>query len=135
MSAPPAPLPNERYLAIRRRVSATHDHLFVLANGKPLKPDGLTEVFIKLARRVGLRGGPGKPGPRLHDLRHSFCVRSLEAAIASDRDSVNRHMLALSTYVGHTSMAHTYWYIEATPVLLEQIAGETERAYVGRVSR
>ena len=92
-------------------------------------------MFIKLARRVGLRGGKGEAGPRLHDLRHSFCVRSLEAAIASDRNSVNRHMLALSTYVGHATMAHTYWYLEATPVLLGQIAEETERAYVGRVSR
>ena len=125
----------ERYLAIRRRVSATHDHLFVLANGRPLTPDGLTAVFIKLARQVGLRGGPGEPGPRLHDLRHSFCVRSLETAIASDRGSVNRHMLALSTYVGHATMAHTYWYLEATPVLLGQIAGEAERAYMGRASR
>lgn len=124
-----------RYLAIRERVSAIHDHLFVLANGSPLKPGSLTQVFIKLARQVGLRGGPGEPGPRLHDLRHSFCVRSLEAAIASDRNSVNRHMLALSTYVGHASMAHTYWYLEATPVLLGQIAGEAERAYVGRASR
>ncbi len=108
----------ERYLAIRGHVSAIHDHLFVLANGRPLKPGSLTEVFIKLARQVWLRGGPGEPGPRLHDLRHSFCVRSLEAAIASDRNSVNRHMLALSTYVGHASMTHTYWYLEATPVLL-----------------
>lgn len=125
----------ERYLTIRSSVSATHDHLFVLANGRSLNPNGLTETFIKLARRVGLRVGKGEPGPRLHDLRHSFCVRSLEAAIASDRNSVNRHMLALSTYVGHATMAHTYWYLEATPVLLGQIAGETERAYVGRASR
>ena len=125
----------ERYLAIRKLISTTHDHLFVLANGRPLKPETLTYVFTKLAREVGLRGGKGEPGPRLHDLRHSFCVRSLEAAIASDRNSVNRHMLALSTYVGHATMAHTYWYLEATPVLLGQIAGETERAYVGRASR
>ena len=125
----------ERYLILRKRVSATHDQLFALADGRPLSPNGLTGRFIKLARQVGLRGGKGEPGLRLHDLRHSFCVRSLEAAIASDRDSVNRHMLALSTYVGHSSMAHTYWYLEATPVLLAQIAGEAEHAYAGRASR
>ena len=125
----------ERYLAMRERTGAAHDHLFVLPTGRPLSPDSLTQVFIKLARQIGLRGGPGESGPRLHDLRHSFCVRSLEAAIASDRDSVNRHLLALSTYVGHTSMSSTYWYLEATPLLLRQVARQTERAYAGRASR
>jgi len=28
-------------------------------------------------------------------------------------------MLKLSTYLGHTDPAHTYWYIEAVPELLE----------------
>lgn len=124
-----------RYLAIRKRTGAATDRLFVLHGGRPLSSDGLTCMFIKLARRIGIRGGPGEPGPRLHNLRHSFCVRSLEAAIASDRDSVHGHMLALSTYVGHTSMANTYWYLEATPLLLGQIARETECAFAGRVSR
>ena len=124
-----------RYLAIRRRVGAASDHLFILSCGRPVEPDKLTYVFTKLVRQTGLRGGPGEPGPRLHDLRHSFCVRSLEAAIASDRDIVHRHMLALSTYVGHASMLETFWYLEATPPLLGQIAGETERLFVGRASR
>jgi integrase/recombinase XerD len=28
-------------------------------------------------------------------------------------------MIKLSTYLGHTDPAHTYWYIEAVPELLE----------------
>jgi integrase/recombinase XerD len=28
-------------------------------------------------------------------------------------------MAKLSTYLGHTDPAHTYWYIEAVPELLE----------------
>ena len=35
-------------------------------------------IFLRLARLVGLRGEPGQPGPRIHDLRHTFAVRSLE---------------------------------------------------------
>ena len=124
-----------RYLAIRKRTGGVEDRLFVLSSGKPLSPGSLTRAFIRLARQIGLRGGPGEAGPRLHDLRHSFCVRSLEAAIATDRDSVNRHMLALSTSVGHTRMSSTYWYLEATPLLLRQVAQETERAYAGRALR
>jgi integrase/recombinase XerD len=30
-----------------------------------------------------------------------------------------REMIRLTTYLGHCSPAHTYWYIEAVPELLE----------------
>ena len=101
----------DRYLAIRRRCGAASDHLFVLSTGRAINPDIVTGMFVKLARQVGLRGGPGEPGPRLHDLRHRFAVRSLEQTVAADRDSANRHMLALATYLGHNSVSSTYWYL------------------------
>lgn len=122
----------DRYLVIRKRVGGLDDHLFIVSTGMPPHPTTVTKMFVKLARQVGLRGGPGKPGPRLHDLRHSFCVRSLEAAIATNRESVNRHMLALSTYVGHTYVSSTYWYLEATPTLLRQVAQAAKNAHMGR---
>jgi integrase/recombinase XerD len=31
-------------------------------------------------------------------------------------------MLALATYMSHTRMTDTYWYLEATPQLLRDIA-------------
>ena len=124
----------DRYLTIRRRCGAATEHLFVLSTGRAINPDILTGMFVKLARQVGLRGGPGEPGPRLHDLRHRFAVRSLEQTVATDRDSANRHMLALATYLGHNSVSSTYWYLEATPVLLRQIARQVEHAHARRVS-
>jgi integrase len=86
-------------------------------------------VFVRIVRRLGYRNSTG-PGPRLHDLRHTFAVRSLEAC-GSDRQAVLRHMRALSTYLGHVDIANTYWYLEATPVLLRMIASATEGAFVG----
>ena len=35
-------------------------------------------------------------------------------------------MLALSTTLGHVSVTNTYWYLEATPVLLRQVSEATE---------
>lgn len=119
----------ERYLAIRKRCGGPDDHLFIVSTGRPPCPQALTATFIKLARQTGLRG---RRGPRLHDLRHSFCVRSLEDAIATDRDSVNRHMLALTTYVGHARVSSTYWYLETTPALLRQVARTAENAHMER---
>ena len=100
----------DRYLTRRRRCGAASEHLFVLSTGRAINPDIVTGTFVKLARQVGLRGGPGEPGPRLHDLRHRFAVRSLERTVAADRDSASRHMLALATYLGHNSVSSTYWY-------------------------
>lgn len=113
------------YLTLRQRIGGPSPHLFVLSTGDPPDHATVSRTFIRLARQVGLRGPQGERGPRLHDLRHSFAVRSLEQC-GSDRASINRHMLALSTYLGHACLSDTYWYLEATPVLVQQIATATE---------
>lgn len=122
----------DRYLEIRNSHGGLDNHLLILWTGKPPTREYLSTMFVKLARRTGLRGKTGEPGPRLHSLRHTFAVRALERASLPDRDSVNRHMLALSTYLGHSSVANTYWYLEATPALLKSVAGAAEEAYTGR---
>ena len=124
----------ETYLRERERRGGSDEHLFVLSTGRAMHPTYLHTVFVKLARRVGLRTGPGEPGPRLHDLRHSFAVRALESTLPTDRRHVGRHMLALSTYLGHSSTADTYWYLEATPVLLRQVSQATEERHEGRMA-
>ncbi len=113
------------YQMLRQQIGGPDPHLFVLSTGEPPDHATVTRAFIKLARRVGLRGPQGERGPRLHDLRHSFAVRSLEQC-GNDRASINRHMLALSTYLGHACLSDTYRYLEATPVLTRQIADATE---------
>lgn len=119
----------DEYLRARRRMGASDEHLFVLSSGRAVHPEYLTGVFIKLVRRCGLRAGPGEPGPRLHDLRHGFATKSLESVLSNERRDIGRHMLALSTYLGHTNAIGTYWYLEATPVLLQQVSEATERLY------
>ena len=115
-----------RYLQLQARIASASDSLFVSVEHGPLPYDTVAGTFRRLARSLGLRGGAGQPGPRIHDLRHTFAVRSLEGC-ASDRQAITRHLLALSTYLGHARVADTYWYLEATPVLLREVAeaGET----------
>lgn len=122
----------ERYLEVRLRCGSRSDRLFVLASGRPVSPNYLTATFIRLARQVGLRGGPGEPGPRLHDLRHSFAACALQSVASAGRSELGRHVLALSTYLGHATPANTYWYLEATPVLLNQVSEATERLHAAR---
>jgi integrase len=90
-------------------------------------------IFLRLARSIGLRGEPGQSGPRIHDLRHTFAVRSLEQC-RHDREAVARHIVALSTYLGHAHVTDTYWYLNATPILMGQIAEAGETLHRGHTS-
>ena len=40
-------------------------------------------------------------------------------------------MIALSTYLGHTNIADTYWYLEATATLMRGIAEAGEAMHRG----
>lgn len=122
----------EAYLSRRDRVFSVSDDLFIISTGRAPDRSTVRKVFVGLARQLGIRGPVGAPGPRLHDLRHSFAVRSLEAC-AHDYDAVRRHMTALRDYLGHSSILHTYWYLEATPVLMRTIAAANEDRFLGGV--
>lgn len=123
----------DRYLATREALGAKGEDLFVVTTGRAPRKGSVHIVFVRLARRLGLRGPGPTPGPRLHDLRHTFAVRSLESC-AHDRQAVANHMAALSTYLGHADVANTYWYLEATPVLLHDIAEAGERLFSGEAA-
>ena len=47
----------------------------------------------------------------------------------SEREAVARHFVALATYLGHTDIAHTYWYLEATPELMIGLADAAETLF------
>jgi integrase len=118
------------YVAIRDKLGGDGDDLFVVKTGRPPTKTRVHVIFVRLARKLEFRGGTGTKGPRLHDLRHTFAVRSLEAC-AHDRQAVGRHMAALSTYLGHADVANTYWYLQATPVLMHDIAAANEALFQG----
>lgn len=118
----------DRYLSARTKLGSLDGHAFVTTTGRRPSYATVRDTFRILAKTIGLGGQPERRHPRIHDLRHTFAVRSLEAC-APDRVSVSRHIAALSTYLGHSNIDDTYWYLEATPVLLKQIADAAELAH------
>lgn len=54
--------------------------------------------------------------PRIHDLRHTFAVRTLVSWYRDGAD-VDALMPRLSTYLGHVAPSSTYWYLTASPEL------------------
>jgi len=104
-----------RYLMRRRRMPSGAEHVFIATSGEPL-------AYPAVHHLLPARGRP----PRLHDIRHTFAVRALEAS-PGGRQRIGQHMVALATYLGHVNIDTTYWYLETTPELLGEIAAAGER--------
>jgi len=89
-------------------------------------------TFAKVSGQIGLRppihGHRHGHGPRLHDLRHRFAIRTLVRWYRAGLD-VDPLLPLLATYLGHVHVHETYWYLEAVPELL---ALATERLSNGR---
>jgi len=87
--------------------------------GTRLNASTVRYTFVQISCRIGLRK-PSKShgyGPRLHDFRHAFAVRTLLNWYRSDIN-VEQQMPKLATYLGHTHVNDTYWYLTGIPELL-----------------
>ncbi|MFC2173062.1 tyrosine-type recombinase/integrase [Acidobacteriota bacterium] len=115
----------DSYLCRRRCFATCDDHIFITVRGKVLDRSSVQWTFRRILKAIGL--DPARDGrrPRIHDLRHTYACRALEAC-PEGRDNVGRHMRALSTYMGHSKIDDTFWYLESTPHLMQDIAKTCE---------
>jgi integrase len=120
----------DRYLQRRCAYAPTETHVFVSLRRRPLLLHDVEVAFRTAARAIGLPDRPARARPTPHSLRHTFAVRALQAC-PDGRDAITQHMLALSTYLGHAKVADTYWYLEAVPELMTDIADRCERFVTG----
>ena len=119
----------DQYLEQRRRLAVTDDHVFLSAGNQRISSSMVEYTFRRIRRLAGIAPSRTRP-PRIHDLRHTFATRALEQC-STRREAVARHFVALATYMGHTDIAHTYWYLEATPELMTGIAAAAEALIAG----
>jgi integrase/recombinase XerD len=84
--------------------------------------------FDQLRRATGLDRETLGRQARLHDVRHSFVLRTLLGWYREGAD-VKAQLPLLSTFLGHVDPADTYWYFEAAPELLALAAERLERAW------
>ena len=88
--------------------SADHSLVFCRADGRPYLPDTITQVWTRLARKVGLKG------VRLHDVRHTHATLMLQRGV---------HPKIVQERLGHASIQHTLdIYSHVTPGLQEAAA-------------
>lgn len=118
-----------RYLQRRDKIYRTPTTVafFVGENGDRLGYYGVRATFVRLSRETGLRGPHDSRGPRIHDCRHRFAVRTL-IRWYRERADVEQLLPVLSTYLGHVKVSDTYWYLSAIPELLQLAMARVECA-------
>jgi len=119
------------YLARRRRYWAgrpVSPYLFVSNWGNRLNVGSVHRTFYTLSRQIGLRGPSDHHGPRIHDLRHRFAVKTLWRWYRMGQDP-DRRLPILSAYLGHVHVRDTYWYLSAWPELMREVMRRVERRW------
>jgi integrase len=92
--------------------------------GGHLGYDTMMWAFKRLRERIGLNNVSGR-NPCLHDLRHTFACNHLLRAYRENRN-IDNAVHELSIYLGHVTLASTYWYLSGVPALLEQCTKRSE---------
>jgi len=103
-------------------------HFFVAERGGRLLHQYVHRVFWRLSREIGLRRPGDRTGPRVHDFRHRFAIQTLLNCYREGTD-VEKKLPALSTYLGHTCVRDTYWYLSACPELMQEAARRLDRRW------
>ncbi|MEO0762622.1 MAG: integrase, partial [Pseudomonadota bacterium] len=98
------------------------DAFFVTCKGTRMTDCTARYNFAHVNQRIGLRAPERRfrhgRGPRIHDLRHTFAVRTMIDWYRTGKDPAHE-MIRLTSYLGHADPDNTFWYLEAVPELLE----------------
>lgn len=117
------------YVAVRGRLcpAPRTDRFFVSQTGRVLRKEEVEVSLRAITLRIGICTRTVQP--RVHDLRHTFAVETL---LGWQREGADIPALlpVLSTYLGHVEPANTYWYLSATPELMQLVADRLEQ-YLG----
>jgi integrase/recombinase XerD len=104
---------------------------FIGRKGDKLAIHTVQHSFRQLREYARIRREDGaRYQPRLHDLRHAFCVNRLVSAYETGAN-VTQLLPKLSTYLGHINLSSTQKYLTMTPALLQQACGRFERYAMG----
>jgi site-specific recombinase XerD len=116
------------YFAARGAPTDPKAPFFVNRSRRPLSTQKISAIFHRLVLTAGIAARPGRRGPRLHDMRHTFAVHRVLAWYRAGAD-VTAKLPLLATYMGHASVLSTHVYLTATAELMREASRRFERAY------
>lgn len=101
---------------------------FTAPDGTSNKATTIYEIFRVVLFRAGISHGGRGHGPRLHDLRHTFCVNALVKMSEAGQD-LYYSMPILMTYMGHQSLGATNRYVRLTEEMYPDLLQKVNEAY------
>jgi integrase len=103
-------------------VTPPSDHFFRTERLAVLSRMAVQSTFAKIRQRLGWSAEGRARTPRLQDTRHTFVVtRILRWHV--DGVDVDHRIASLATYLGHSKVTDTYWYLSSVPELMA-VVGE-----------
>lgn len=99
-------------------------------DGRAVDPRTMRYALHSLCGELGWQVRGDHAHHRLHDLRHTFIVRSALLLYKQGED-VRRSLPMLSIYVGHARVVDTYWYLTGIPDLMALAAQRFHRYIQG----
>ncbi len=104
------------------------DAFFLSGGGGRLSRHFVWKWFDQLRHATGLDQETLGRRARLHDVRHSYVLRTLLGWYQEGGD-IDARLPLLSTVLGHVRPADTFWYIEGAPELLALACERLERTW------
>lgn len=86
---------------------------------KKVSDTALFWVFRKGLKEINVQYKSRKEGPRIHDFRFTFIVKSIRKLVNENKD-LNVYLPILSKYVGHTSLSDTLYYFKPKELIFSK---------------
>jgi integrase len=94
--------------------------------GQPLTLGNVDKNFRRFLWQARIPHGGRGHGPRVHDLRHAFAVNNLRDWFTHGHD-VGALLPVLQTYLGHSSISDTAYYLRLTAESYPHISAQVQR--------
>jgi integrase len=105
-----------------------NNYFFTALNGGKCSCTTLYAHFRTALYKAGISHHGRGQGPRLHDLRHTFCVNALVKMSEAGMD-LYYSLPVLSTYVGHQSVQATDKYVRLTAAMYPDLLQKVNNVY------
>jgi len=122
----------ENYADTYRQDSLPTEYFFLSPSGSAYSKYSIYAYFRKILAECGIpHKGRSEGGPRLHDVRHTFCIHSLQKMMDAGI-TYDAAVPILCAYMGHSSLLATAKYLQLTKDLFPDIVAkmETETGHV-----
>jgi len=97
---------------------------FLTEAGTPMPGHSLSTTFNRIVRRLELKNADGRRAA-LHDFRHNFATQTMARfSREPEKFPATPSMARLATYLGHTSIFHTQYYLHPDFNLMQEASAK-----------